>query len=75
MRRLLLALAIGLSMAPPLAAQPAHWRSEWPDTDFTRHSVRFDEIIPGGPARDGIPSIDDPTFVPVARAEVPDNEP
>jgi hypothetical protein len=62
-------------MALPLAAQPAQWRLEWPDTDFTRHSVRFDEIIPGGPARDGIPSIDDPTFVPVAQAELPDNEP
>jgi hypothetical protein len=75
MRRPLLAFAISLSVVPPLAAQPAQWRLEWPDTDFTRHSVRFDEIIPGGPARDGIPSIDDPTFVPVARAELPDNEP
>jgi Protein of unknown function (DUF3179) len=75
MRRLLLALAICLSVTPPLAAQPAQWRLEWPETDFTRHSVRFDEIIPGGPARDGIPSIDDPTFVPVAQAGLPDNEP
>ncbi|MGH6899651.1 MAG: DUF3179 domain-containing protein [Geminicoccaceae bacterium] len=75
MRRLLIALAFWVCVAPPLAAQPAQWRLEWPDTDFTRHSVGFDEIISGGPPKDGIPSIDDPTFVPVTEAELPDNEP
>ncbi len=50
------------------AADPTRWASEWPDTDFARHSVPFDEIISGGPPKDGIPSIDDPQFVPVAEA-------
>ncbi len=40
------------------------WRSAWPRTDFSRHSVDFSQILSGGPARDGIPAIDDPRFVP-----------
>ncbi|GEM_PF-245566 len=31
-------------------------------TDFSRHTVEFDEIFSGGPGRDGIPPIDDPKF-------------
>jgi hypothetical protein len=31
-------------------------------TDFSRHDVALDEIISGGPGKDGIPAIDDPTF-------------
>jgi len=75
MRRLMLALVFWLAMAPALAAPPAQWRTEWPHTDFARHSAPFDEIMSGGPPRDGIPSIDDPEFVPVAEAELPANEP
>jgi hypothetical protein len=60
---------------PPVAADPARWRDEWPLTDFTRHSVGLDEIVSGGVPRDGIPSIDDPAFVPVVEAELPANEP
>jgi len=47
-------------------ASPSFWKSEWPDTDFSKHSVSFDEIMSGGPPKDGIPSIDDPRFVPVS---------
>jgi hypothetical protein len=75
MLRLVLATLLGLSLASPLLADPAQWQSEWPDTDFTRHSVAFDEILSGGPPKDGIPSIDDPSFVPVAEAPLPDQEP
>ena len=25
-------------------ASPTFWKFEWPDTDFTKHSVPFDEI-------------------------------
>jgi hypothetical protein len=32
-------------------------------TDWTRHTVPYDEIISGGPPRDGIPAIDAPRFV------------
>ncbi|MFQ5754715.1 MAG: DUF3179 domain-containing protein [Acidiferrobacterales bacterium] len=37
-------------------------------TDFSRHSVPFDEILSGGVPRDGIPPIDKPKFVTVADA-------
>ena len=37
-------------------------------TDFSRHTVPYDEIISGGPPRDGIPPIDDPTFTTPALA-------
>lgn len=53
---------------PALAADvPRSWLEEWPRTDFDRASVSFDEIMSGGPPKDGIPSIDDPRFIP-ARA-------
>ena len=38
------------------------------ETDSVRHSIPLDEILSGGPPKDGIPSIDDPFFVPVAGA-------
>ena len=41
----------------------------WPDTDFTLHSVDYDEIISGGPPPDGIPAIDDPIFESVEEAD------
>ncbi len=44
-------------------ASPEAWKYEWPDTDFSKRSIEFDEILSGGPPKDGIPSIDDPKFV------------
>lgn len=46
-------------------------------TDGTKHSVPLDEIIGGGPPKDGIPSIDDPKFISTKEASewLPDNEP
>lgn len=32
-------------------------------TDWTRHTVDYEEILSGGPPRDGIPSIDNPVFL------------
>jgi hypothetical protein len=66
---------IWLLATAPLAADPARWQSEWPATDFSKASVDFTEILSGGPPKDGIPSIDDPEFVPVAEADLPSNEP
>src|SRR5262245_58478292 len=45
-----------------LLADPARWRSEWPRTDFSKHSVPFAQIRSGGPPKDGIPPIDLPRF-------------
>lgn len=44
-------------------------RAEW-DTDFTRTTISFDEIMTGGPPKDGIPSIDDPQFESIADADL-----
>jgi hypothetical protein len=41
----------------------------WPDTDFTIHSVDYNEILSGGPPPDGIPAIDDPVFESVIKAD------
>ena len=51
------------------AAQVQLWRAEWPRTDFSRHRVALDEIVSGGPPKDGIPPIDRPAFVPAAEAD------
>lgn len=44
-------------------------RAQW-DTDFTRTTISFDEIMTGGPPKDGIPSIDDPQFESIADADL-----
>lgn len=50
--------------------------SSW-GTNWRRHIVEYDEILSGGPPRDGIPSIDDPQFVSINEATewLADNEP
>ncbi|MGE0715376.1 MAG: DUF3179 domain-containing protein [Alphaproteobacteria bacterium] len=55
-----------LAVAGDAVANPNVWRSEWPRTDFSRHSVPFDEIMSGGPSKDGIPAIDSPSFAPAS---------
>ncbi len=39
------------------------------ETDFSKHSVPLSEFQSGGPPPDGIPALDEPTFVSVADAE------
>ena len=43
-------------------------RATWA-TDFTRTTISFDEIMTGGPPKDGIPAIDNPTFESVTDAD------
>ncbi len=38
-------------------------------TDFSRAAISYDDIIAGGPPKDGIPSIDAPAFVDVVQAD------
>ncbi len=38
-------------------------------TDFSKRSVPLEEILSGGPPKDGIPAIDRPTFVPLSEAD------
>ena len=38
-------------------------------TDFSRHTVSYDDIMSGGPSKDGIPALDAPQFIPGAEAD------
>ena len=39
------------------------------ETDFDRHTVPYDEILSGGPPKDGIPAIDRPKYVSIEEAD------
>ncbi|MFW6082629.1 MAG: DUF3179 domain-containing (seleno)protein [Chloroflexota bacterium] len=52
----------------PAERPPAGAASQF-DTDFTTHSVPYDEILSGGPPKDGIPAIDAPRFVSIDEAD------
>jgi len=69
MRLILTVLAIGLGLvASDLRADPSFWKYEWPKTDFTTTSVEnWGEILSGGPPKDGIPALSDPSFTGVAQ--------
>ena len=55
---------------------PPFWEVEWPNTDFSRSSVEWIEIMSGGPPRDGIPALNDPDFKTVAQeADIGSREP
>ena len=50
--------------------------SSW-STNWNRHIIEYDELLSGGPPRDGIPSIDEPKFIGSDEAAgwLADNEP
>jgi Protein of unknown function (DUF3179) len=59
----LVAAALAIEAGPALAQRDG-WR-----TDFSRHTVPLEEIVSGGPSKDGIPALDRPRFVPVSEAD------
>ena len=64
-RILILAGALGavfLWVSIGASADIDRWRRDWPQTDFSRHSVPLEEIMSGGVSKDAIRSIDDPEF-------------
>jgi hypothetical protein len=65
-----LLLCLGLPALPvgsPAKADPATWKQEgWSKTDFSKSRIGWQEILSGGPPKDGIPSIDKPAFKPAA---------
>jgi hypothetical protein len=63
----LIILLITLGMQSPAQEAPAALLAQF-DTDFSRRVISFDEILSGGPPKDGIPSIDNPGFVRVESA-------
>ncbi len=76
MRLFLILLALVMFSSTQSQADPAHWQSEWPNTDFTKSSVDFDDILSGGPPKDGIPAIDNPRFKPASEIKnIGDQEP
>ena len=52
-----------------VALRRASFRTFGWRTDFSRHSVPYDEFLSGGPPRDGIPPIDNPKFVSPGEAD------
>ena len=70
------AAAAVLGVSVMVTANPLVWGGEWQNTDFSKKSIDFKEILSGGPPKDGIPSIDNPKFVPVAEVrDLVDTEP
>ncbi|MCP4327379.1 MAG: DUF3179 domain-containing protein [Alphaproteobacteria bacterium] len=58
-------MAAVVSWSAGAYANPGSWAGEWPRTDFAKASIDFNEILSGGPPKDGIPAIDRPLFAPV----------
>lgn len=79
-RRMMRALAVAplalLITVSVVLAQSDHFERAWPNTDFSRVAVDLDEVISGGPPRDGIPAILDPGFLPASEeTRLDDREP
>ncbi|MEL7117390.1 MAG: DUF3179 domain-containing (seleno)protein, partial [Pseudomonadota bacterium] len=66
-----------IALATSAPASPDRWKFEWPDTDFATTNVQnWAEILSGGPPKDGIPAIDDPSFIKAAdETRINDREP
>jgi len=75
--RLIALIAAALVAATPLLADPAAWKREWPHTEFGITLVEsWSEILSGGPPKDGIPAIDDPSFIKVGQeTQIGEREP
>lgn len=59
-----LACCATLASATIAAATPERWARDWPMTDFSATTITdWSEIMSGGPPKDGIPALDDPTFL------------
>ncbi len=43
-------------------ADASRFSAEWPLTDFIHSLIDLDEVISGGPPKDGIPALSDPGF-------------
>ncbi|SMX24462.1 DUF3179 domain-containing protein [Boseongicola aestuarii] len=78
MTHLIAATAIAMSGAVVSAsADPAFWKFEWPNTNFDITSVEsWVEVLSGGPPKDGIPALDEVSFISVeSEARLEDLEP
>lgn len=64
-----LATLVTLIAGSACAESPPRGASSEFDTDFTRHNIPYDEILSGGPPKDGIPAIDKPVFLSIDDAD------
>jgi len=64
----------GESSSNPSNTQMSASQREILVTDGVKHSIPLNEILSGGPGKDGIPSIDDPKFVSVSDATFLNND-
>lgn len=64
MRSFLISFVVALVMPVLGTASPDFWKNEWPDTDFSKSTVKdWGEILSGGPPKDGIPALSDPRII------------
>jgi len=75
--RFLKTFVVAAVLAAPVSADPNFWKHEWPETDFSQTSVEnWVEILSGGPPKDGIPALSDPSFIEAsAETRIADTEP
>jgi len=65
MRFLLTFLLAFLITTPVFAPQGHSFHSTW---NYDKHSIPIDEIMSGGPPKDGIPALTDPNYVSARKA-------
>ena len=79
-RTLMMSLAVAALMQPREASaqeRPTVAGSDAWKTDFSKHTVPFEEFASGGPPKDGIRSVDRPSFITIREADgwLSDREP
>jgi hypothetical protein len=55
-----------LALTAILLLLPLSALAQW---DFSKHSIPLDEIVSGGPPKDGIPALTGPKYVPAAKTD------
>ncbi len=67
--------SMGESESPDAAEAeiPSFLRQSFPETDWSKADPAIAQTLSGGPPKDGIPAIDDPSFVPVDDFGNPDD--
>jgi hypothetical protein len=75
MRLVLVVAILLLSFTGTAGADPEYWRQEGWKTDFSKTEIDLEDIMSGGPPRDGIPPIDNPKFIPVGQSLLHGREP
>ena len=63
------AAEVQVTVAPPSDEELPPGVKQAFSTDFSRRSISFEEILSGGPPKDGIPAIDNPKFVTTVEAD------